>query len=119
MEYIPKPTTMQLPAYGQDTPVCAAPMSPGRAAPFPGRPGLAVPRLDHRHGRAPTDTPVATQRAGDAHETALRPLIAKPLPDADCAFATSSDEATFASRSAPAEVFAMDDLDASYRAIAY
>jgi hypothetical protein len=40
-------------------------------------------------------------------------------PAADCAFATSSDEATFASRSAPAEVFAMDDLDASYRAIAY
>ena len=79
--YIPKPTAAQLPADGQDTPVSSA-ISPGGVAPVPT--DQAVPFHDSitATGGPPEDSPAATQRAGDAHNTVSRLLTVKPLPDA-------------------------------------
>ena len=81
VEYIPKPTTTQLRANGQDTPVCPAPMSPGQGAPF--RADQTLPFHDSITATGgPSTDAVATQRTRDAHETALRPLSAKPPTEA-------------------------------------
>jgi len=78
---IADPTVTQMPADGHDTLFCTAPMSPGRAGPF-----LIDQVLPFHHSITATGggrvALTAAQRTGDAHETATRPLIAKPPPEA-------------------------------------
>jgi hypothetical protein len=72
------PTAAQLPAEAQETPVSPAARLGGGAAGFIADQVLPFHDSITATGGPETGTPTATQRAGDAHETASRPLIGRP-----------------------------------------